>query len=90
MPAQPKEPAQPAKPPSFEAGLEELEKIVKDMESGDLPLEKALELFERGMKLSDTCRKQLEEAETRVEILMKRAGEVQAQPFNALPSKNDK
>ncbi len=81
MPAQPKEPAQPAKPPSFEMGLEELEKIVKDMESGDLPLERALELFERGMKLSDTCRKQLEEAETRVEILMKRAGEVQPQPF---------
>ena len=90
MPGQPKEPAQPATPPSFEAGLEELERIVKDMESGDLPLERALELFERGMKLSDTCRKQLEEAETRVEILMKRAGDVQAQPFNAQPSKNDK
>lgn len=90
MPAQPKEPAQPAKPPSFEAGLEELEKIVKDMESGDLPLEKALELFERGMKLSDTCRKHLEEAETRVEILMKRAGEVQAQPFKPQSSNNDK
>jgi exodeoxyribonuclease VII small subunit len=81
MPAQPKEPANPEAAPTFEAGLEELEKIVKDMEGGDLPLEKALELFERGMKLSDTCRKQLEEAETRVEILMKRAGEVQPQPF---------
>ncbi|MSV34948.1 MAG: exodeoxyribonuclease VII small subunit [Bryobacterales bacterium] len=82
MPAQPpKEPAKPEAPASFETGLEELEKIVKDMESGNLPLERALELFERGMKLSDTCRKQLEEAETRVEILMKRAGEVQPQPF---------
>jgi len=68
-------------PPNFEAGLQQLEAIVKEMENGDLPLERALELFERGMKLSDTCRKQLEEAETRVEILMKRAGEVQPQPF---------
>jgi exodeoxyribonuclease VII small subunit len=91
MPAQPpKEPAKPEAPPSFEAGLEELEKIVKDMESGELPLEKALELFERGMKLSDTCRKQLEAAETRVEILMKRAGDVQPQPFKPQSSNNDK
>src|SRR6266481_1349042 len=61
-------------PLSFEAGLQQLEAIVKEMESGELPLERALELFERGMKLSDACRKQLEEAETRVEVLMKRAG----------------
>jgi exodeoxyribonuclease VII small subunit len=66
---------------SFEAGLQQLETIVKEMEGGELPLERALELFESGMKLSDTCRKQLEEAETRVEILMKRAGEVTPQPF---------
>ena len=43
-----KEPA-----PSFEAGLEELEQIVKQMESGDLPLERALDLFERGMALTN-------------------------------------
>jgi exodeoxyribonuclease VII small subunit len=77
----PKAPAKPDAPLSFEAGLQQLETIVKEMESGELPLERALELFERGMKLSDACRKQLEEAETRVEVLMKRAGEVQAQPF---------
>ena len=68
-------------PFTFEAGLEQLEAIVKEMESGDLPLERALELFERGMKLSEACRKQLEEAETRIEILTRRAGEMQAQPF---------
>ena len=73
--------ATPESPLSFEAGLQQLEIIVKEMESGELPLERALELFERGMKLSGACRKQLEEAETRVEILMKRAGEVTAQPF---------
>ena len=58
-----------------------LEAIVKEMESGELPLERALELFERGVKLSETCRKQLEDAESRVEILLRRAGEMQPQPF---------
>ena len=66
---------------SFEACLEELERVVKELEGGDLTLERSLELFEKGMGLSESCRKQLEEAETRVEILMRRAGEVQAQPF---------
>jgi len=76
------EPAPPKDAPlSFETGLQQLEAIVKEMESGELPLERALELFERGMKLSDTCRKQLEEAETRVEVLLKRAGEVHPVPL---------
>ena len=76
-----------ASPSSFEAGLRELEAIVKEMESPDLPLERALELFERGTQLSAACRKQLEEAETRVEILMKRASaqngadKMQVRPF---------
>ncbi len=48
------------------------------MESGELPLERALDLFERGTKLSEACRKQLEEAETRVEILTRRAGEMRS------------
>jgi exodeoxyribonuclease VII small subunit len=68
-------------PLSFEEGLQQLESIVKEMESGELPLERALDLFERGMKLSEACRKQLEDAETRVEILTRRAGEMQPQPF---------
>ncbi len=69
-------------PQSFEAALLQLEAIVKEMESGDLPLERALVLFESGVKLSEACRKQLEEAESRVELLMKRAGEMQPQPFD--------
>lgn len=68
-------------PLTFETGLDQLEAIVKEMETAELPLDRALELFERGVKLSAACRKQLEDAETRVEILMKRAGEVQPQPF---------
>jgi exodeoxyribonuclease VII small subunit len=71
-----------AKPgPSFEAGLQELENIVREMESGELPLERALELFEKGMKLSEACRKQLEEAESRVEILIRKGDKIQAEPF---------
>jgi exodeoxyribonuclease VII small subunit len=66
----------------FEAGLEQLEAIVKEMESGDLPLERALELFEQGMKLSERCRKQLEEAETRVELLLRRGEKVLPEPFS--------
>ena len=65
----------------FESALEQLEKIVKELESGDLPLEKSLELFEKGMALSESCRQQLNAAETRVEILLKKQGKVEAAPF---------
>ena len=66
---------------SFESCLEQLEKVVKDLEAGDLKLEQSLELFEKGMALSETCRKQLEAAETRVEMLLKKDGKLQAEPF---------
>ena len=52
----------------FEECLERLEKIVKELEKGEVPLEKSLTLFEEGMQLSATCRKQLEDAEGKVEI----------------------
>jgi exodeoxyribonuclease VII small subunit len=82
----------PNTPPTFEEGLQELENIVKEMETGELPLERAITLFEQGMKLSEACRKRLEEAETRVEILTRRAGEMQPQAFksNEKASGNDK
>jgi len=66
---------------SFEASLEELEKVVKELEGGELPLERSLELFERGVSLSEACRKQLEAAETRVEILLRKEGKISAEPF---------
>jgi exodeoxyribonuclease VII small subunit len=78
--------AQPAE--SFEASLDELEKVVKELEAGDLPLERSLELFERGMSLSEACRKQLEEAETRVEMLVRKEGKIAAEPFR--PEKPEK
>ena len=77
----PPPPSQNQAPFTFEAGLEQLEAIVKEMESGELPLERALELFERGTRLSEACRRQLEEAETRIELLTRRAGEMQPQPL---------
>ena len=68
--------------PNFEASLEELERIVKELEKGDLALERSLLLFESGMKLSGECKKMLEEAETRVEILTRRGAETVPVPFN--------
>lgn len=68
--------------PSFEDGLHELEEVVNQLEDGDLPLEKSLELFEKGTKLSESCRKQLEAAEAKVEILLRnKDGEIEPQPF---------
>jgi exodeoxyribonuclease VII small subunit len=66
---------------TFESCLEELEKVVKELETGDLPLERSLELFERGVSLSESCRKQLEDAETRIEALMRKDGKLQVEPF---------
>ncbi len=70
-----------AKAPAFEEGLDQLEKIVKQLEEGDLPLEKSLERFEKGVRLSEACRKQLQQAEGKVEILLKKQGRVEAKPF---------
>jgi exodeoxyribonuclease VII small subunit len=56
---------------SFEASLEALEQIVQELERGDLPLEKSLELFEQGIKLSRQCQERLSQAERRIEVLLR-------------------
>lgn len=56
---------------SFEASLEALEQIVQQLESGDLPLEKSLELFEQGVRLSRECQERLSQAERRIEVLLR-------------------
>ena len=72
------------KPEPFEKNLERLDAIVHELEDAELPLDKALLLYEEGMKLSEFCHKQLDEAEGRVEILTKKAGgKVVAEPFAA-------
>lgn len=69
--------------PKFEECLQRLEVIVKEMERGDLPLEQSLKLFEEGVTLSASCRKELEQAEGRIEILLKEDGSLRAEAFGA-------
>jgi exodeoxyribonuclease VII small subunit len=71
----------------FEDCLERLERIVQELEKGEVSLEKSLTLFEEGMQLSATCRKQLEEAEGKVEILLKQNGKLQIEPFEPTAEK---
>ncbi len=67
--------------PKFEDCLQRLEKIVNELEKGDIPLEKALQLFEEGIQLSHSCRQELEAAEGKVEVLLKQNGKLQPEPF---------
>lgn len=73
--------------PKFEECLERLEKIVQELERGGVPLEQSLTLFEEGMQLSAACRKELEQAEGKVEILLKQNGKLQAEAFEPLTEK---
>lgn len=70
--------------PKFEQCLERLEKIVQELEKGEVSLEKSLTLFEEGIELSSTCRKELDQAEGKVEILLKQNGKLQTEPLEAL------
>lgn len=70
------------KKPDFERSLARLEEVVRKLESPQLSLDEAMRLFEEGVGLSRECQKQLEEAEGRVEILLKKAdGKLTAEPF---------
>jgi exodeoxyribonuclease VII small subunit len=79
------------KPESFEKNLEALDRIVAQLEDAELPLEKALELYEEGMRLTNVCQQQLEAAEGRVEVLRKRAGgKMVAERFEEEPESSSK
>jgi exodeoxyribonuclease VII small subunit len=68
---------------TFEASLEALERIVHQLEDGDLPLEKSLELFEQGIRLSRECQERLTQAERRIEVLLRdNQGRPVTAPFN--------
>jgi exodeoxyribonuclease VII small subunit len=69
------------KVPRFEASLAELEQLVERMEQGNLPLEEALKLFERGVQLSRSCQSALKEAEQKVRILLEQNGVSTLKPF---------
>jgi exodeoxyribonuclease VII small subunit len=64
--------------PSFEQALSQLEQLVQKLEQGELPLEESLRLYEEGIRLSRLCHGKLDEAEGRIEVLLKDArGEAQ-------------
>lgn len=74
--------AEAPKKPEFEKSLARLEDVVRRLEQANLTLDEAMKLFEEGVALSRDCQKQLEEAEGRVEILLKKAdGRLVAAPF---------
>jgi exodeoxyribonuclease VII small subunit len=66
----------------FEASLGQLEKLVAQMEDGDLTLEQSLKAFEDGVKLTRECQKALAEAEQKVQLLMEQNGELVTEPFD--------
>jgi exodeoxyribonuclease VII small subunit len=71
----------------LEKSLEELEALVTRLESGDLPLEQALKEFERGVKLTRQCQAALQQAEQKVEILLKKTEQAEPVPFE--PAEDD-
>lgn len=67
----------------FETSLARLEEIVSELETGDLPLEQSLKLFEEGVKLARICNTRLQDAERKVEILLKdKSGNLVKNPFS--------
>ncbi|HLJ87822.1 MAG TPA: exodeoxyribonuclease VII small subunit [Candidatus Angelobacter sp.] len=74
--------------PRFEDCLQRLEQIVDELEKGNVALEQALKLFEEGVQLSASCRKELEEAEGKVEILLKQNGKLQPESYESPSEKS--
>ena len=75
---------------SFESSLEALEQIVRQLEDGDLPLEKSLELFEQGIRLSRECQERLGQAERRIEILLRDSqGRPTVKEFSGTPDREE-
>lgn len=72
------------KQPGFEKSLERLETIVREMESGELSLEKMMKHFEEGMSLVGVCSRKLNEVERKIELLVKQGGQTTLAPF-AMP-----
>ncbi len=66
----------------FEDAMTELEQLVEQMEQGDISLEESLQAFERGIKLTRTCQKALNDAEQKVQILMEKNGQQTLEPFD--------
>ncbi len=69
---------------TFEQSMKQLERIVQELEDGDLPLEKAIKKFEEGIKLTQLCSAKLDETEKKVSVLLKNAeGQMVEKPFRS-------
>jgi exodeoxyribonuclease VII small subunit len=76
-------------PPTFEEALSRLEDIARQLEDGELPLEKAISLAEEGLKLSELCEKQLTEAEGKIQQLVERMGSFEVEPLSEDTGESD-
>ena len=74
---------------SFEELLSQFEQIVTNLEDGDLPLDKSIELFEKGMSLSAAGMKKLDDAEKRVQLLLEQSGKERKQSFEPTEEEED-
>jgi exodeoxyribonuclease VII small subunit len=68
---------------SFEEAMDQLEQLVGKLENGDVPLEKAIDLFQEGMKLSHLCSQKLEQVERKIEMLVEENGVLNKKPFSS-------
>lgn len=68
---------------NFEEAMNQLEEIVGQLEQGDVPLEQAIDLFQRGMKLSQLCSQKLEQVERKIEMIVEDDGNLVKKPFTA-------
>lgn len=73
----------------FEQKLTALEAVVEKLEHGDLPLDESVRLFEEGVKLSDACKKELENAEGRIQVLVERGSRMVATDLDVEPEEDD-
>ncbi|MEH6625678.1 MAG: exodeoxyribonuclease VII small subunit [Motiliproteus sp.] len=73
------------KEPDFEQSLGDLERLVAQMEQGDMSLEESLGAFEEGVRLTRDCQQRLAQAEQRVQVLIEQNGEVIAEPLKSEP-----
>lgn len=75
--------------PDFERKLEALEKIVAEMERGEMSLEESLQAYERGVKLTHECQNALDSAQQRIKVLTEKNGALSEEPFNEDSSEDE-
>lgn len=69
---------------NFEDAMNQLEEVVAQLENGDVPLEKAIDLFQKGMQLSQLCSQKLAQVERKIEMIVENGAEIEKKPFAPL------